>query len=40
MSCSLVEERLTVDLEDWDSVEIEGIGRVDSVLATAVVDLL
>ena len=40
MSYSLVEERLIVDLEDWDSAETEGIGRVDSVLATIAVDLL
>ena len=40
ISCSLVEERLIVDPEDWDSSEIEVIGGVGSVLATATVDLL
>ena len=29
---------LIVGPEDWDSAEMEGIGRVDSVLATATVD--
>ena len=40
MSCSSVEERLIVEPKDWDSVEMEGIGGIDSVLATVVVDLL
>ena len=40
MSCSTVEEMLIVDLEDWDSAEMEDIGGVDSILATIAVDLL
>ena len=40
ISCSSVGERLIVDLEDWDSAEMEAIGGVDSVLATVAVDLL
>ena len=40
ISCSLVGERLIVDPEDWDSAEMEAIGGVGSVLATAAVDLL
>ena len=40
ISCSSVEERLIVDQEDWDSAEMEAIGGVGSVLATAAVDLL
>ena len=40
MSCSSVEERLIVDLEDWDSTEMEDIGGVDLILATTAVDLL
>ena len=40
ISYSSVGERLIVDLEDWDSTEMEAIGGVDSVLATAAVDLL
>ena len=37
ISCSSVDERLIVDPEDWD---VETVGGVGSVLATAVVDLL
>ena len=33
-------ERLIVDPKDWDSAEMEAIGGVGSVLATAAVDLL
>ena len=40
ISCSSVEERLIVDLEDWDSAEMEAIDGVGSVLATTAVDLL
>ena len=40
ISYSSVGERLIVDLEDSDSVEMEAIGEVGSVLATAAVDLL
>ena len=40
ISYSSVEERLIVDPEDWDSVEMEAIGGVGSVLTTAAVDLL
>ena len=40
ISCSSVGERLIVDLEDSDLVEMEAIGEVGSVLATAAVDLL
>ena len=40
MSYGSVGERLIVDPEDWDSVEMEGINRVGSVLATTAVDLL
>ena len=40
VSCSSVEERLIVDPEDWDLAKMEGIGGVDSVLATTAVDLL
>ena len=40
ISYSLEGERLIVDPEDWDSAEMEAIGRVGSVLATAAVDLL
>ena len=40
ISCSSVEERLIVDPEDWDSAEVEAVGGVGSVLATATVDLL
>ena len=40
ISYSSVGERLIVDLEDWDSVEMEAIGEVGSILATAAVDLL
>ena len=40
ISCSSVGERLIVDLEHWDSAEMEAIGGVSSILATAVVDLL
>ena len=40
ISCSLVGERLIVDPEDWNSVEMEAIGGVGSVLATTAVDLL
>ena len=29
-----------MDPEDWDSAEMEAIGKVGSVLATATVDLL
>ena len=39
ISCSLVGERLIVDREDWDLAEMEAIGGVGSVLATAAVDL-
>ena len=39
ISYSSVGERLIVDPEDWDSVEMEAIGGVSSVLATAAVDL-
>ena len=39
ISCSLVGERLIVDPEDWDSAEMEAIGGLGSVLATAAVDL-
>ena len=38
--CSSVGERLIVDPEDWDLAEMEVIGGVGSVLATAAVDLL
>jgi len=38
--CSLVVERLIVDPEDWDSAVTEDIGRVDSIFAIVVVDLL
>ena len=40
ISCSSVEERLIVDLENWDLAEMEAIDGVGSILATAVVDLL
>ena len=40
ISYGLVEERLIVDPEDWDSIETKNIGGVDSVLVTVVVDLL
>ena len=40
ISYSSMGERLIVDLEDYDSAEMEAIGGVGSVLATAVVDLL
>ena len=41
MSYSSVEESLIVDLEDWDSTEMEDFGGVDSILATTTtVDLL
>ena len=40
MSCSSVNERLIMDPEDWDSVEMEAIGGVGLVLATVAVDLL
>ena len=40
ISCSSVEERLIVDLENWDLAEMEAIDRVGSVLATTTVDLL
>ena len=40
ISCSSVGERLIVDLEDWDSAEMEGIDGVGLVLATTAVDLL
>ena len=40
ISYSSMGERLIVDLEDYDSAEMEAIGRVGSVLATAAVDLL
>ena len=40
ISYSSVGERLIVDLEDCDSTEMEAIGGVGSVLATAAVDLL
>ena len=40
MSCISMEERLIEDLEDWDLVETEDIGGVDSVLATTAIDLL
>ena len=40
ISYSLVGERLIVDPEDWNSVEMEAIGGVGSVLATTAVDLL
>ena len=40
ISCSSVGERLIVDPEDWDSVEMEGISGVGLVLATTAVDLL
>ena len=40
ISYSLVKERLIVDPEDWDSAEVEAVGRVGSVLETAAVDLL
>ena len=40
ISYSSVGERLIVDLEDWDSVEMEAIGKVGLVLATTAVDLL
>ena len=40
MSYSSVGERLIVDPEDWDYAEMEGIGRVDLILATTAVDLL
>ena len=39
-SYSSVRKRLIVDPEDWNSVEMEAIGEVGSVLATAAVDLL
>ena len=38
--CSSVGEKLIVDPEDWDSAEMEAIGGVGSVFATAAVDLL
>ena len=40
MFCSLVEERFIVDPIDWDLAEMKDIGKVDSVSATAAVDLL
>ena len=40
ISYSSLEERLIVGLEDWDLAEMEGIGRVDLILATTAVDLL
>ena len=40
ISCSLVGERLIVDLEDWDLAEMEAVGGVGSVLVTSTVDLL
>ena len=40
MSCSSMKERLIMDPKDWDSIEAEDIGGVDSVLATTAVDLL
>ena len=40
ISYSSVGERLIVDLEDWDSAEMEAIGEVGSILATTSVDLL
>ena len=40
ISYSSMGERLIVDLEDWDSAEMEVIGGVGSVLATVAVDLL
>ena len=40
MSCSVAVERLIVNPKDWDTAEMEGIGEVDSVLATTIVDLL
>ena len=40
ISYSLVGERLIVDPEDWDSAEMEAIGGVGSVLATAAINLL
>ena len=39
ISCSSVGERLIVDPEDYDSAEMEAIGEVGSVLATATIDL-
>ena len=40
MFSSSNEDRLTKDLEDQDSIEMEDIGWVDLVLVTTVVDLL
>ena len=40
ISYSLVGERLIVDPKGWDSIEMEAIGGVGSVLATTAVDLL
>ena len=40
MSYSPVGKKLIVDLEDWDSTEMEAIGRVDLILVTIAVDLL
>ena len=40
ISYSSIGERLVVDPDDCDSAEMEAIGGVGSVLATAAVDLL
>ena len=40
MSYSSVGKRLIVDLENWDSTEMEAISKVDLILVTIAVDLL